>query len=224
MMSDNNVKEMMPLMLAVQKVKDDAKVKFDESIDIAVLLGVNVRRAEEQIRQSTVLPHGTGRKVKVAVFVGPDKLKEALDAGADAAGLEDLAEEIKKGPIDFQVVIATPSAMPVVGKLGQVLGPKGLMPNPKVGTVTANVAEAVKQVKSGLVVRYRTDKAGVVHCPMGRVSFEAKKIVENVEQFMTDLRKSKPAASKGKYIKKVVLSSTMGASMEIDLQSIEAII
>ncbi|SDX74011.1 50S ribosomal protein L1 [Marinobacter mobilis] len=190
-------------------------VKFKESIDVAVNLGVDARKSDQVVRSSTVLPNGTGKTVRVAVFTQGANAEKATAAGADIVGMEDLAEEVKKGNMDFDVVIATPDAMRVVGQLGQILGPRGLMPNPKVGTVTPDVEAAVKNAKAGQV-RYRTDKNGIIHAPMGNVEFAADAIKENLEALLVDLKKAKPASAKGVYLKKVTLSSTMGPGLAID--------
>src|SRR6056297_322033 len=190
-------------------------VKFKESVDVAVNLGVDARKSDQVVRSSTVLPHGTGKTVRVAVFTQGANAEKATAAGADIVGMDDLADEVKKGNMDFDVVIATPDAMRVVGQLGQILGPRGLMPNPKVGTVTPDVETAVKNAKAGQV-RYRTDKNGIIHAPMGNVEFTAQNIKENVEALIADLKKAKPSSSKGVYLKKVTLSSTMGPGLTID--------
>ena len=190
-------------------------VKFKESVDVAVNLGVDARKSDQVVRSSTVLPHGTGKTVRVAVFTQGANAEKATAAGADIVGMDDLAEEVKKGNMDFDVVIATPDAMRVVGQLGQILGPRGLMPNPKVGTVTPDVETAVKNAKAGQV-RYRTDKNGIIHAPMGNVEFSAQNIKENLEALIADLKKAKPSSSKGVYLKKVTLSSTMGPGLSID--------
>ena len=189
-------------------------VKFKESVDVAVNLGVDARKSDQVVRSSTVLPHGTGKTVRVAVFTQGANAEKATAAGADIVGMDDLAEEVKKGNMDFDVVIATPDAMRVVGQLGQILGPRGLMPNPKVGTVTPDVETAVKNAKAGQV-RYRTDKNGIIHAPMGNVEFSAQNIKENLEALIADLKKAKPSSSKGVYLKKVTLSSTMGPGLTI---------
>jgi large subunit ribosomal protein L1 len=190
-------------------------VKFKESVDVAVNLGVDARKSDQVVRSSTVLPHGTGKTVRVAVFTQGANAEKATAAGADIVGMDDLAEEVRKGNMDFDVVIATPDAMRVVGQLGQILGPRGLMPNPKVGTVTPDVETAVKNAKAGQV-RYRTDKNGIIHAPMGNVEFSAQNIKENLEALIADLKKAKPSSSKGVYLKKVTLSSTMGPGLTID--------
>ncbi len=194
-------------------------VKFRESIDVAVNLGVDARKSDQVVRSSTVLPHGTGKTVRVAVFTQGANADKAKEAGADIVGMDDLAEEVKKGNMDFDVVIATPDAMRVVGQLGQILGPRGLMPNPKVGTVTPDVETAVKNAKAGQV-RYRTDKNGIIHAPLGNVEFSAQAIQENLEALLADLKKAKPASSKGVYLKKVSLSSTMGPGLTVDQGSL----
>jgi large subunit ribosomal protein L1 len=200
---------------ALTFVKDNASAKFVESIDVAVNLGVDSRKSDQVVRSSTVLPNGTGKTVRVAVFAQGANAEAATAAGADIVGYEDLAESIKAGNMDFDVVIASPDAMRVVGTLGQVLGPRGLMPNPKVGTVTPNVAEAVKNAKAGQV-RYRTDKAGIIHCPIGNASFEVEALQQNLEALLEDLNKLKPSSAKGIYIQRISVSSTMGAGITID--------
>lgn len=191
------------------------QVKFQESIDVAVNLGVDARKSDQVVRGATVLPNGTGKTVRVAVFTQGANVDKAKEAGADIVGMDDLADEVKKGNLDFDVVIATPDAMRVVGQLGQILGPRGLMPNPKVGTVTPDVAQAVKNAKAGQV-RYRTDKNGIIHAPVGTVAFAADAIKQNVEALLADLKKAKPASSKGIYLKRVTISSTMGPGLTID--------
>lgn len=204
---------------AIGLLKEFASKNFKEGVDIAVNLGVDPRKSDQVVRSATNLPKGTGKVVRVAVFAQGDNATKAINAGADKVGFEDLAEEIKGGMVDFDVVIATPDAMRIVGQLGQVLGPRGLMPNPKVGTVTMNVETAVKDAKSGQV-RYRTDKNGIIHCSVGKVEFAADDLVENVNALLADLKKAKPVSSKGVYIKKVCLSTTMGPGLLIDLASI----
>ena len=196
-------------------VKEFAVAKFDESVDVAVNLGIDATKSDQQVRGSTVLPNGTGKTVRVAVFTGGKNQDVAREAGADVVGLEDLAEKVKAGEMDFDVVIASPDAMRVVGALGQILGPRGLMPNPKVGTVTPDVAGAVRNAKAGQV-RYRCDKAGIVHCQVGRASFEGGKLKENLHALLGDLLRMKPASSKGIYIQKVTISSTMGPGVTIE--------
>jgi large subunit ribosomal protein L1 len=200
-------------------IKKLSSAKFNESIDVAINLGVDASKSDQVVRGSTVLPNGTGKKVRVAVFAQGAKADEAKAAGADIIGMEDLAERIQGGQLDFDVVIASPDAMRVVGKLGQVLGPRGLMPNPKVGTVSPDVAGAVRNAKAGQV-RYRTDKGGTVHCPIGKVDFEPKALKENLAALITDLEKTRPASAKGVYMQKVYVSSTMGPGLEIDRTTI----
>jgi large subunit ribosomal protein L1 len=200
---------------ALALVKQFATAKFDESVDVAVNLGIDASKSDQQVRGSTVMPNGTGKTVRVAVFTGGKNQDVARAAGADIVGLEDLAEKVKAGEMNFDVVIASPDAMRIVGSLGQILGPRGLMPNPKVGTVTPDVATAIKNAKSGQV-RYRCDKAGIVHCQIGRASFDAVKLKENLQALLADLAKAKPAASKGVYIQKVAVSSTMGPGVRVD--------
>jgi large subunit ribosomal protein L1 len=200
---------------ALKLVKDCSTVKFNESIDVCVNLGVDPRKSDQVVRGSTVLPHGSGKTVKVAVFAQGAKAEEAKAAGADAVGMDDLAERMKGGDLDFNVVIAAPDAMAVVGKLGQLLGPRGVMPNPKVGTVAADVAGAVRNAKAGQV-RFRADKAGIVHCSIGKVNFEVKALRENLQALINDLEKSKPSTAKGIYMQKVTVSSTMGPGIQID--------
>ena len=200
---------------ALGLVKEFATAKFPESIDVSVNLGVDPRKSDQTVRGSTVLPNGTGKSVRVAVFAQGENADKAKTAGADVVGCEDLAEQVKGGQMDFDVVIATPDTMRVVGALGQILGPRGLMPNPKVGTVTPDVETAVKNAKAGQV-RYRTDKNGIIHAPMGNVEFSAQNIKENLEALIADLKKAKPSSSKGVYLKKVTLSSTMGPGLTID--------
>jgi large subunit ribosomal protein L1 len=201
---------------AIRILKDNSKLKFVESIDVAVRLGVDARKSDQQVRGSTVLPAGTGKTVRVAVFCPPGaKADEALAAGADVVGMDDLAEKMQGGDLNYGVVIATPDAMRVVGKLGQLLGPRGLMPNPKVGTVSPNPAEAVKNAKSGQV-RYRTDKAGIIHTTIGKADFDAEALKSNLHALLADLIRAKPATSKGQYLQKVSLSSTMGLGIAVD--------
>jgi len=206
---------------AVSLLNELSRVKFKEAVDIAINLGVDPRKSDQVVRGASVLPNGTGKTVRVAVFAQGDKANEAQEAGADIVGFDDLADAIQKGDLNFDVVIASPDAMRVVGKLGQVLGPRGLMPNPKVGTVTPDVATAVKNAKAGQV-RYRTDKAGIIHCSVGQVGFEVDKIKQNIEHLLLDLKKAKPAASKGAYIKKITLSTTMGPGLLLDQATLEA--
>lgn len=208
-----------PLLEALKIAKETATAKFDESIDVAVNLGVDVRKSDQVVRGSVVLPAGTGKRVRVAVFAQGEKAREAQAAGADIVGLEDLAEAVKGGKIEFDVAIAAPDTMRVVGQLGQILGPRGLMPNPKVGTVTADVAAAVKAAKAGQV-QYRTDKAGIVQCTIGRASFPVEALRDNLLALVDALNKAKPASAKGLYLKKVSLSSTMGVGVRVDQASL----
>ena len=200
---------------ALKLVKETATAKFDESVDVAVNLGVDAKKSDQTVRGSVVLPAGTGKKVRVAVFAQGDKAKAAHDAGADIVGFDDLAAKIKEGFMDFDVVIASPDAMRVVGQLGQILGPRGLMPNPKVGTVSADVVQAVKNAKAGQV-QYRTDKAGIVQCTIGRASFTPEQLKTNLTALIDALNKAKPQGVKGIYLRKVSVSSTMGAGVRID--------
>jgi large subunit ribosomal protein L1 len=207
-----------PVSEAVAILNELSSVKFKESIDVSVNLGVDPRKSDQVVRGATVLPNGTGKTVRVAVFAQGEK---ASEAGADIVGMEDLAAEVKAGNLNFDVVIATPDTMRIVGQLGQVLGPRGLMPNPRLGTVTQDVAEAVKNAKSGQM-RYRTDKNGIIHGGVGQVGFDPEAIKQNVEALLADLKKIKPASAKGIYVKKVTLSTTMGAGIAIDQASLEA--
>lgn len=204
-----------PLTDALALVKEVATAKFDESVDIAINLGIDVRKSDQVVRGAVVLPSGTGKTVRVAVFAQGDKAKEALDAGADIVGLEDLAERVKANEINFDLAIASPDSMRIVGQLGQILGPRGLMPNPKVGTVTLDVASAVKNAKAGQI-QFRADKAGIVHCTVGRASFNVDALRENVIALVDALNKSKPATSKGVYLRKMAISSTMGIGVRVD--------
>lgn len=206
---------------AIEMVKKAATSKFDESVDVAVNLGVDPRKSDQMIRGSIVLPNGTGKTVRVAVFAQGPQAEAAKAAGADIVGLEELADEVKKGNLNFDLVIATPDTMRIVGTLGQILGPRGLMPNPKVGTVTADVATAVKNAKAGQV-QYRTDKNGIIHSTIGRASFSAEKLQENMAALIDVLAKAKPASSKGQYMKRVTVSSTMGIGVKVDIASIAA--
>ncbi len=206
---------------ALQLVKETALAKFDESVDVAIQLGIDPRKSDQAVRGAVVMPEGTGKTVRVAVFTQGAKVEEAKAAGADIVGFDDLAAEVKAGKMDFDVVIASPDAMRVVGQLGQILGPRGLMPNPKVGTVTPNVAEAVKNAKAGQV-QFRADKAGIIHAPIGRASFEAERLQKNLNALIAQLNKLKPASAKGQYLKKISVSSTMGAGLRVDAASIEA--
>jgi large subunit ribosomal protein L1 len=210
-----------PIDEALDLVKSLASAKFVESIDVAVNLGVDPKKSDQVVRGSTVLPHGTGKSVRVAVFAQGANADAAKEAGADIVGMEDLAERVQAGELDFDVVIASPDAMRVVGKLGQILGPRGLMPNPKVGTVSPDVAGAVRNAKSGQV-RYRTDRAGTVHCQIGNVGFEVGALRENLGALLADLNKAKPASSKGVYMQKVSVSSTMGPGVLVDQATIGA--
>ena len=208
-----------PVDDAFKLVKEFAKAKFNESVDVAVNLGIDAKKSDQTVRGSVVLPAGTGKKVRVAVFAQGDKAEQAKAAGADIVGLEDLAESIKGGKMDFDVVIASPDTMRVVGQLGQILGPRGLMPNPRVGTVTPDVAGAVKNAKAGQV-QYRADKAGIVQCTIGRASFTEEALRDNLTALIDALNKSKPAGSKGVYLKKIAVSSTMGPGVRVDVASI----
>ena len=204
-----------PISEALGLLKDMPKAKFAESVDVSVNLGVDPRKSDQVVRGSTVLPNGTGKTVRVAVFAQGAAADAAKAAGADIVGMEDLADDVKKGNMNFDVVIAAPDAMRVVGQLGQILGPRGLMPNPKVGTVTPDVAGAVKNAKAGQV-RYRTDKAGIIHCSIGKVDFDVKQLEENLNALMADLIKAKPSTAKGQYLKRVTVSSTMGPGIQVD--------
>ena len=210
-----------PLDEALALVKDVASAKFDESVDVSVNLGVDPRKSDQVVRGSTVLPHGTGKSVRVALFAEGADAEAGREAGADIVGLDDLADEVKKGNIDFDVAIATPATMRVVGQLGQVLGPRGLMPNPKVGTVTTDVAGAVKNAKAGQV-QFRTDKGGIVHCTIGKADFEIDALRENLSALLADLQKAKPASAKGQYLKRLSVSSTMGPGVLVDHGTLEA--
>jgi len=204
---------------ALALLKDLPAAKFAESVDVSVNLGVDARKSDQAVRSATVLPNGTGKTVRVAVFAQGANADAAKEAGADIVGMDDLAAEVKKGNMEFDVVIASPDAMRVVGQLGQILGPRGLMPNPKVGTVTPDVATAVKNAKAGQV-RYRIDKAGIIHCPIGKLSFETQALRENLEALLADLLKAKPSSAKGVYMKKVTVSSTMGPGIIVDKSSL----
>jgi large subunit ribosomal protein L1 len=206
---------------AVALLKELTAGKFVESVDVAINLGIDARKSDQNVRGATVLPHGTGRTVRVAVFTQGANAEAAKAAGADIVGMEDLAEQVKKGEMNFDVVIASPDAMRVVGMLGQILGPRGLMPNPKTGTVTPNVAEAVKNAKAGQV-RYRNDKNGIIHSTVGKVNFEADKLKENVEALLVALKRAKPSVAKGVFIKKVTISTTHGAGIVLDQASLDA--
>jgi len=209
------------LQEAIDKVKELSYVKFDETVDLAFNLGVDPRKSDQMVRGTVVLPHGTGKTLRVLVFAKGEKEKEARDAGADFVGAEDMVEKITKGWLDFDKVVATPDIMGVVGRLGKVLGPRGLMPNPKLGTVTFDVAKAVKDIKAGKV-EYKTEKAGVIHVPIGKVSFDAQKLLENAKAIVESVTKAKPSTSKGKYLKGIHISSTMGPSIKVDVNSVTA--
>ncbi len=208
-----------PINDALELLKSLPPARFMESVDVSVNLGVDPRKSDQVVRGSTVLPHGTGKQVRVAVFTQGAHATAATEAGADIVGFEDLAERVKKGFLDFDVVIASPEAMRMVGQLGKILGPRGLMPNPKVGTVTPDVASAVKNAKAGQI-RYRTDKAGIIHCSIGKVSFEVDALRENLQALLVDLTKAKPSTSKGVYMRKVTVSTTMGPGLAIDQSSL----
>lgn len=209
-----------PIVEAVDLLSEISKVKFKESFDVSVNLGVDPRKSDQVVRGATTLPHGVGKAVRVAVFTQGDNVDKAKTAGADLVGLEDLAEQVKSGKLDFDVVIASPDAMRVVGQLGKILGPRGLMPNPKTGTVTPDVETAVINAKAGQV-QFRTDKAGIIHGSVGQVGFTSKNIKENLEALIIDLKKAKPASAKGIYVKKITLSTTMGPGVSIDQTSLE---
>lgn len=204
---------------AIKLVKESSYTKFDEAVDLAVNLGVDPRKSDQMVRGTVVLPHGIGKKVRVLVFAKGEKEKEAQEAGADYVGAEDLVEKITKGWLDFDKSVATPDVMGLVGKLGKILGPRGLMPNPKLGTVTFDVAKTVKEIKAGKV-EYKAEKAGIVHVPIGKVSFEADKLFENAKTIINSIIKAKPATSKGKYLKKLSISSTMGPGIAVDIASL----
>lgn len=208
-----------PLEDAVDLLKEISYARFDESVDIAVSLGVDPRKSDQMVRGTAVLPNGTGKEVRVLVFAKGEKEMEAREAGADFVGAEDLVEKIKGGWLDFDKAIATPDIMSVVSKIGKILGPRGLMPNPKLGTVTFDIAKAVKEIKAGKV-EYRVDKGGIIHVPIGKVSFDSKKLIENIQTVIDSLNKAKPSASKGKYFKKMSISSTMGPGIPVDIQKI----
>ncbi len=214
-----NSTRLYPLDEALALLKELATAKFSESVDVAVNLGVDPRKSDQVVRGATVLPRGTGKDVRVAVFAQGANAEAATEAGADVVGFEDLAEAVKGGNLDFDVVIASPDAMRVVGALGPILGPRGLMPNPKVGTVTPDVAGAVRNAKAGQV-RYRTDKAGIIHCTIGKVSFEPEALKENLDALLLDLNKAKPSTSKGIYVRRVTVSSTMGPGVAVDKASL----
>jgi len=209
-----------PIDEALALLLELSTVKFKESVDVSVNLGIDARKSDQAVRGATVLPNGTGKTVRVAVFTQGANADAAKEAGADIVGMEDLAEEVKKGNMDFDVVIASPDAMRVVGTLGQILGPRGLMPNPKVGTVAQDVATAVKNAKAGQV-RYRTDKAGIIHCPIGRADFKVADLKENLDTLLADLNKAKPTQAKGIYMKKIAISTTMGPGLQVDQASLD---
>ena len=205
---------------ALELLKELSLAKFDESVDAAINLGVDPRKSDQNVRGSSVLPNGTGKQVRVAVFTQGDNADKATAAGADVVGMQELADSMKKGDLNYDVVIASPDAMGVVGQLGQLLGPRGLMPNPKVGTVSPDVETAVKNAKAGQV-RYRTDKGGIIHCSIGKSSFDVDKLKENLEFLLIDLKKAKPSSAKGVYLKKISVSTTMGAGVTVDQSSLE---
>jgi len=209
-----------PVQEALQIIKQNATAKFNESVDVSINLGIDAKKSDQSVRGSVVLPQGTGKSVRVAVFAQGDKATQAKDAGADIVGFEDLANEIKGGKMDFDVVIATPDAMRVVGQLGQILGPRGLMPNPKVGTVAQDVVQAIKNAKAGQV-QYRTDKAGIVQCSIGRASFTVEALAENLKALVDAVNRSKPSASKGIFLRKLSISSTMGVGVRVDQASLQ---
>jgi large subunit ribosomal protein L1 len=207
---------------AFEVLKSMPATKFNQTVEVAVNLGVDPRKSNEAVRGSLVLPNGTGKTMRIAVFTSAANVEKATNAGADIVGLDDLAEKVKAGEMNFDVVIASPDAMRVVGQLGQILGPRGLMPNPKDGTVTMDIAGAVKNAKAGQV-RYRTDKAGVIHCALGKISFEATDLTKNLESLLAALKKAKPSTAKGIYFKKITVSSTMGPGLQIDMSSVEGL-
>jgi len=208
-----------PFEEAILLVKEASYSKFNETVDLAIKLGIDPKKSDQMVKGSVVLPHGIGKKVKVLVFAKGEKEKEAIDAGADIVGAEDLAEKISKGWMDFDKAVATPDMMGLVGKLGKILGPRGLMPNPKLGTVTFDISKAVKEIKAGKV-EYRAEKAGIVHVPIGKVSFDAQKLLDNAKAVVESIAKAKPSTSKGRYLKKISLSSTMGPGITIDVASV----
>lgn len=208
-----------PLADAFSLIKETASAKFDEGVDVAINLGIDAKKSDQAVRGATVLPKGTGKTVRVAVFTDGDNVEKAQEAGADIVGMDDLAEQVKKGEMDFDIVIASPDAMRVVGQLGQILGPKGLMPNPKTGTVAADVATAVRNAKAGQV-QYRIDKAGIIHCTIGKASFSADDLHENFVALLGALHKSKPATAKGQYFKRVSVSTSMGPGVRVDRQTL----
>ncbi len=208
-----------PLDEAIDKLKELSFVKFDETMELALNLGVDPRKSDQMVRGTVILPHGTGRAVKILVFAKGEKEKEARDAGADYVGAEDMVEKIKNGWLDFDKAIATPDIMGLVGKLGKILGPRGLMPNPKLGTVTFDVAKAINEIKAGKV-EYKTEKAGVVHIPFGKVAFEPRMLADNAKAIISSIIKAKPSTSKGKYLKRLHVSSTMGPGIKVDINSV----
>jgi len=208
-----------PLEEAIRIVKESSYTKFDEAVDLALNLGIDPKKSDQMVRGSVSLPHGIGKKVRVLVFAKGEKEKEAVDTGADIVGAEDLVEKISKGWLDFDKAVATPDMMGLVGKLGKILGPRGLMPNPKLGTVTFDIARAVKEIKAGKV-EYKAEKAGIVHVPIGKVSFDNQKLLDNAKAVLNSIVKAKPATSKGKYLKKISISSTMGPGVKIDIASL----
>jgi large subunit ribosomal protein L1 len=208
-----------PLEEAIRIVKESSYVKFDESVDLAINLGIDPRKSDQMVKGAVVLPHGIGKQVRVLVFAKGEKEKEAIEAGADFVGAEDLVEKITKGWLDFDKAVATPDVMGLVGKLGKILGPRGLMPNPKLGTVTFDIAKAVKELKAGKV-EFKAEKAGILHIPIGKVSFDTHKLVENALAVIDSVLKAKPATSKGRYLKKISISSTMGPGIQIDISSL----
>nr|WP_296751640.1 50S ribosomal protein L1 [Thioalkalivibrio sp.] len=212
--------QVLPATDAFDLLRDLSKVKFRESVDVSVNLGVDPRKSDQVVRGSTVLPNGTGKTVRVAVFTQGANADAAREAGADVVGMDDLAEQVRAGELNFDVVIASPDAMRVVGQLGQILGPRGLMPNPKVGTVTPDVATAVRNAKGGQV-RYRTDKGGIIHCSIGAVDFESQALAENLDALLADLMKLKPSTSKGIYVRRVTVSSTMGPGLQVDSSTLK---
>ncbi len=203
---------------ALKLVKETASCKFDESVDVAVNLGIDARKSDQNVRGTTVMPRGTGKKVRIAVFAEGEQAEEAKQAGADIVGFQDLADDVKSGKLDFDIAIATPDAMKIVGKLGQILGPRGLMPNPKVGTVTPKVAKAVENVKAGQV-QYRNDKGGIIHCSIGKASFEVDALKENLTALMEAVHKARPSNAKGTYVERVTVSTTMGPGVRLDSHS-----
>ena len=217
-----NPRQPRPLDEVLALVKSIASAKFDETVDVAVNLGVDPRKSDQVVRGSTVLPHGTGKSVRVALFADGADAEAGRAAGADVIGLDDLAADVKAGNINFDIAIATPASMRVVGQLGQILGPRGLMPNPKVGTVTTDVTTAVRNAKAGQV-QFRTDKAGIVHCPIGKASFAAEALKANLEAILNDLRKAKPSSAKGVYLQAISISTTMGPGLTVDKSSVEAV-